>query len=410
MATIGRCSPVRRLAPRGWPAWRSARPCPASGRPSARGRSGRPRSPPAPRGRRPRASTVTPALLRAGGAINLLVDRVVLGDEHAAAAAAPSGRMTGARRGRRASPGAASARGEPQRQRERAAACRLALRLPVSPAHQPAPAAPADASGRGPVPPKRRVDGAVGLGERLEDHGRERVRRDADAGVGAPRTGSPTRSASVAVRARRDGRRRPRSVNLIALPSEVDEHLAQPARVADALPRGTSSGGIEVAARGPWRRRLHGEQAPPTSRSSSRRSKRIASSSIRPASIFEKSRMSLMIGSSASADSRIVRAYSRWSAVQRRVEQQSGHAEHAVHRRADLVAHVGEELALGPVRRLGLPPRGLQFGSRAARAARCCAAPASTRARAGRWRRWSRTRRPRSSPRWRTAADRAPAR
>jgi len=34
--------------------------------------------------------------------------------------------------------------------------------------------------------------------------------------------------------------------------------------------------------------------------------------------------------------------------------QQTGHADHAVHRRADLVAHVGEELALGAAGRVGL--------------------------------------------------------
>ena len=36
------------------------------------------------------------------------------------------------------------------------------------------------------------------------------------------------------------------------------------------------------------------------------------------------------------------------------VEQQTGHADDAVHRRADLVAHIGQELALGrywPLRR-----------------------------------------------------------
>jgi hypothetical protein len=35
------------------------------------------------------------------------------------------------------------------------------------------------------------------------------------------------------------------------------------------------------------------------------------------------------------------------------VEKQIRHADDAVHRRADLVAHVGEEVALGPARRLG---------------------------------------------------------
>ena len=36
------------------------------------------------------------------------------------------------------------------------------------------------------------------------------------------------------------------------------------------------------------------------------------------------------------------------------LQRQLGHADHAVHRRADLVAHVGEELALGAVGLLGL--------------------------------------------------------
>ena len=42
--------------------------------------------------------------------------------------------------------------------------------------------------------------------------------------------------------------------------------------------------------------------------------------------------------------------------VERGVLQQLGHAEDAVHRRADLVAHVGQELALGPAGGLGALP------------------------------------------------------
>ncbi len=61
-----------------------------------------------------------------------------------------------------------------------------------------------------------------------------------------------------------------------------------------------------------------------------------------------------MIVSSASALFSTVSAYSRCSQVQVGVEQECGHADDAVHRRADLVAHVGEELALRRVRRLGL--------------------------------------------------------
>ena len=39
--------------------------------------------------------------------------------------------------------------------------------------------------------------------------------------------------------------------------------------------------------------------------------------------------------------------------VERRVEQQVGHADDRVHRRADLMAHRGEEGALGLGRRVG---------------------------------------------------------
>ena len=43
----------------------------------------------------------------------------------------------------------------------------------------------------------------------------------------------------------------------------------------------------------------------------------------------------------------MVSAYSRCSRVEVGVEQQLGHADDAVHGRADLVADVGEELRLG---------------------------------------------------------------
>ena len=47
--------------------------------------------------------------------------------------------------------------------------------------------------------------------------------------------------------------------------------------------------------------------------------------------------------------------------VERRVEQQVGHAEHAVHRRADLVADVGQELGLQPRRLERLVARDHEF-------------------------------------------------
>ena len=77
-----------------------------------------------------------------------------------------------------------------------------------------------------------------------------------------------------------------------------------------------------------------------------------------PDSIFDRSRMSLIVASSSRPLERMVSASSRCCGVERRVGEQIGHPEHAVHRRADLVAHVGEELALGaasPVRRARWP-------------------------------------------------------
>ena len=103
--------------------------------------------------------------------------------------------------------------------------------------------------------------------------------------------------------------------------------------------------------------------------------------------------------------------YSRCSAASARVQHQVGHADDGVHRRADLVAHVGQELALGPVGGLGRPPwpsAGLLFCRRILRrdcssrrstadAAACsCSPPASGRRR---WpgRRGRCRRRPRSA-------------
>ena len=64
-----------------------------------------------------------------------------------------------------------------------------------------------------------------------------------------------------------------------------------------------------------------------------------------------------MMASSASPDRRAVSRYSRWPASSARLIEQRHHPEHAVHRRADLVAHGGQEAALGRRRLLGLAPR-----------------------------------------------------
>ena len=56
--------------------------------------------------------------------------------------------------------------------------------------------------------------------------------------------------------------------------------------------------------------------------------------------------MSLMMASSASPDVRMMPAYSRCSGREVGVQQQAGHADDAVHRGADLMAHVGEKSLL----------------------------------------------------------------
>ena len=76
--------------------------------------------------------------------------------------------------------------------------------------------------------------------------------------------------------------------------------------------------------------------------------------SSRPASIFDRSRTSLIRSSSCDPHLAIASSASRCGGVQAAVAlQQLRVAEHAVQRRAQLVAHVGQELALGARRRLG---------------------------------------------------------
>ena len=63
--------------------------------------------------------------------------------------------------------------------------------------------------------------------------------------------------------------------------------------------------------------------------------------------------MSLMTVSSASADDLTIRRYSPLFGRELGVQHEIGHPDDAVHRRPDLVTHVRQELALGPVRGLG---------------------------------------------------------
>ena len=139
----------------------------------------------------------------------------------------------------------------------------------------------------------------------------------------------------------------PRRVNLMALPARLSAPGAA-AGVAHAAPRHVRRPPGRRSSRPFWLRleRQRRRRRPPRV---VRRSKSSVSSSSLPASIFEKSRMSLISVSSDSPLVRTISAYSRCSVVRPRVQQQAGHADDAVHRRADLVAHVGQELALGHV-------------------------------------------------------------
>ena len=135
------------------------------------------------------------------------------------------------------------------------------------------------------------------------------------------------------------------AVNLMALLTR----LIRICRMRPGSPttcRGTS-GAIRMMRSSPFSAAAP-ESSSPTSSTATMMSKGTGSSRRRPASIFEKSRMSLMIVRSASADFRTVSAWCRWPARQLRVEQETGHADDAVHRGPDLVAHAGQELRLEP--------------------------------------------------------------
>ena len=188
---------------------------------------------------------------------------------------------------------------------------------------------------------------AVGLRERLEDRccllrRRCRCRCRVTAKCSRAPLGRPARPSTPTV----DRHRRLRSVNLIALPTRListwRSRTGSP--TSDARHVG---GDVAASARALSRARAARAARSTSSTTLAQVEARPASSSSLPASIFEKSRMSLMtceqrLGRRA----RPSRGSSRCSAVELRVERQLGHADDAVHRRADLVAHVGEELRL----------------------------------------------------------------
>ena len=137
--------------------------------------------------------------------------------------------------------------------------------------------------------------------------------RDADAGVGHREAQLPTSAAApIGSRASTSTVTSPRSVNLTALPTRFSEHLAQPLGVADDA-SGTSGGDARRAAPGPSRARAQPSSCERLADAARAGRTAAALSSSLPASIFEKSRMSLMTRSSASADAWTISRYSRCS-------------------------------------------------------------------------------------------------
>ena len=109
------------------------------------------------------------------------------------------------------------------------------------------------------------------------------------------------------------------------------------------------AGSTNTVSRTPLLGRHVGEHAAAPSRPVSARSIGSFSMVSLPASIFEKSRMSSMIAEQRGG--RVAHQVDHLHLVgaQARLLQHVEHADHAVHRRADLVAHRGEEARLGLV-------------------------------------------------------------
>ena len=143
----------------------------------------------------------------------------------------------------------------------------------------------------------------------------------------------------------------PRSVNLIALPTRLSKHLLEPLRVGDD-PIGHSRLEVEHAATDALRSALARNSAITASAS--------ACSDIGASVEVQLAGLDLRMIEHVVEDRHQRRARRRRRShqtpllgVERRMAQQVERAQHAVHRRADLVAHRREELRLRHVGRLG---------------------------------------------------------
>ena len=153
----------------------------------------------------------------------------------------------------------------------------------------------------------------------------------------------------------------PCSVNLIALPTRLTSTCRS--RVGSPITRSGTAGSTRRTISSPrlWADTASDFRMPATE---SRRPNSTCSMSSLPASILEKSRMLLISDKQRLGRFLHDRQIIALLGVDRRVEQELGHAEDGVHRRADLVAHVGDKRALGPVGLVGRLFGRLELGFR----------------------------------------------
>ena len=207
---------------------------------------------------------------------------------------------------------------------------------------------------------------AVGLGEGLEDDALL-FRRDADAGVA---DGEMQQDVVVAVWLPRVTRSStsPRSVNLMALPTRLTSTCrSRPASPIEAV--GHVGRDVAEPARAPFAARA----APSVARCLSRRARRSKSIGVElKLARLDLGKVEDVVDERQQRIGRLLdqcRDSSRCSAVRSVSSARLGHADDAVHGRADFVAHVGQELALGPIGGLRFLLGLLQIPSRLACAA-----------------------------------------
>src|SRR3954453_18968615 len=198
-------------------------------------------------------------------------------------------------------------------------------------------------------------DRSVSLGERIED-GMLTMRRAADTGVG-DHDAQPRQIADTLLHV--DGDDNAALLGeLESVSDQVDQHLLQPGPVAEQLVGYV--GGDVAAQRQPFFLRTKHERAnEPVELLAQQEGDRLE----RHPTSLDFRHIEDVVDDAQQRLGRRLHQEQRLALLRGEagVEQQRGHAHDAVHRRPDLVAHVGEELALRPARLFCLVSRLLEF-------------------------------------------------